>query len=250
MKYELNDIEISTHPKLFVFEKIKSLIDLNKSSLIVTFNLDNLRISTINENFKNVCSQADIVVPDGIGVTSLLRIKHGVKSRRITGNDLFQFILSLSQFENLKYAFIGSTVNVLKIMESSITLNYPCIKEKLFYSPPIKFEESEKENKTLIDALLCFKPDILFLALGCPRQEIWLYENMNKIGAKINIGVGATFDFYSGIKKRAPVFLQKIGLEWLWRLMSEPTRLFQRYLIDDLPFFLNKVRYIVKNKII
>ncbi len=81
----------------------------------------------------------------------------------------------------------------------------------------------------------------MFLALGSPRQEIWLSKHKNEIGAIINVGVGSVFDYFSGKKKRCPKFLQRIKIEWLWRLLSEPNRLFKRYIINDIPFFLKTI---------
>ncbi|MCX6152283.1 MAG: WecB/TagA/CpsF family glycosyltransferase [Ignavibacteriales bacterium] len=241
MRHILNDIKISTGSKILVFEEVEKLLERTNNSLIITFNLDFLRISTQNLIFKDICTKADIVVPDGIGVTSLLRMIYNIKVNRITGNDIFQFLLNLSRSDHLRYAFIGSEEKVLRKLESYIDDEFPYLKEKLFFSPQYKFEESKIENEKLVNTLVRFKPDILFLALGCPRQEIWLYEHMNKIGAKINIGIGATFDFYTGFKKRSPIFFQELGFEWLWRLMSEPKRLFRRYVIVDIPFYFKSV---------
>ena len=249
MKYKLNNIAICTFSKHDTLKKIENLLNLNKSFLVVTFNLDFLRISKINQKFKTVCYDADFVVPDGIGITTLLNIKYGIKVKRITGNDLLLYLLSLSDTYHLKYAFIGSSEETQKQMRLKISKQFPKLQDYFFESPPIFFENNEPQNTSLQSRLQKFKPDILLVALGCPRQEIWLNENMKSIGAKINIGVGASFDFYAGNVKRAPVFFQRLGLEWLWRLIVEPKRLFNRYIIKDVPFYFTNILQIVNARL-
>lgn len=241
MRFSLNDIEIWGQTKAKLFEEIQSLLENKFPSLVITFNLDFLRISYENRKFKDICHSTKLVVPDGVGITKLIKYNYGVKLERITGNDIFRYLLELSGTKEIRYAFVGSTEEVLFKLRAKITTEFPKINNALFYHPPLLFENIGLENKKLIDQLKQFKPEVLFLALGCPRQEIWLYENMNSIGAKINIGVGAVFDFYSGFKKRAPFFVQRIGLEWFWRLITEPRRLFGRYVLKDVPCFFQEV---------
>lgn len=241
MRFSLNNIEIWGESKAKLFEEIQGLLENKFPSLIITFNLDFLRISYENRKFKDICHSTKLVVPDGVGITKLIKYNYGVKLERITGNDIFRYLLELSGTKDIRYAFVGSTEKVLFKLKSKITTEFPKINNAFFYHPPMMFETIEQENKKLIEQLIQFKPDVLCLALGCPRQEIWLYENMNSVGAKINIGIGAVFDFYSGFKKRAPLFVQRIGLEWFWRLITEPKRLFGRYIIKDIPVFVKSI---------
>lgn len=241
MQFKLNDINICGGPRDEIITRIYDFLEGNDPSLIVTFNLDFLRISEENDKFKEVCMKSNLVVADGVGITTLIKLKYGHKIERITGNDLFRFILEVSKNKKIKYAFVGSSEEVLFKLKSKILGDYASITSAFFYSPPYMFEKSKEENNKLIKQLKQFMPNVLFLALGCPRQEIWLYENMKSIGAKINIGVGAAFDFYSGYKKRAPFFVQRIGLEWIWRLITEPRRLFGRYILKDIPVFVKSI---------
>lgn len=228
-------------------EKLLYFFNSDKTSLIVTFNLDFLRISAENDKFKEVCKNAQFVIADGIGITLLLKLREGKKVKRVTGNDLFRLLLEVANDKKLKLALVGSTQESLNILQTKLEKTFPDI--SLFaISPPFLFETEESINNKVVDELKNFKPDILIAALGCPRQEIWLAENMKTINARINVGVGAALDFYSGIKRRAPIFLQKIGLEWLWRLMNEPTRLYERYLFYDLPFFIKSIFDLLLNR--
>lgn len=236
--YKLNQIKISSKSKEDNLKIIKNFLFQQSPKLIITFNLDFLRISNEDDLFKQVCQQADLVVPDGYGVISLLKKKYKIELKRTTGHDIFQFLLELSSFFELRYAFVGSSESVLKNLKTKIQNSYPNLKSSLFFSPGLYFEKVYNEEEKVIQKLKEYKPDILFLALGCPRQEFWLKENMYKIKAKINIGIGGVFDVYSGKIKRAPIFIQNIGLEWFWRLLLNPIQLFKRYMIKDLPFFL------------
>lgn len=238
MNFELNKIAIYGAPKTVVFSKAVEMLTGDKVNQVITFNLDFLRISNYNRIFRNICTKAELVVADGVGVTKLIKKKYGVKVERVTGNDLFEFILQQSNERRLRLAFVGSSQGVLSNLKIKIEKSFPNLTNSLYESPSVLFENDKVENEILIEKLINYKPDVLFLALGCPRQDVWISENKAKIGAKINMGVGAVFDFYSGYKKRAPVLIQKLELEWLWRLINEPKRLGRRYIVEDLPFFI------------
>lgn len=104
------------------------------------------------------------------------------------------------------------------------------------YSPPFGFEHDVHEMMKINDMIKQANPDILFVGLGSPKQEKWIYRNYHELAVPVSIGIGATFEFYSGMVKRAPRWMQRCGLEWFWRLMKEPRRLWRRYLIDDTAF--------------
>ncbi len=235
--FSLNGIPISSMTKesLKVFF-LNELLDEGKNNLTVTFNLDFLRSTTVDINFKEICKNAQLVVPDGVGVTSLIYLKYGKIIRRITGTDIFKIILTIADERQLKIALVGSSISVQKKIINKLNEEFPNIKIVSTLSPPFLFENNEIENKKVIDELISAKPDVLFIALGSPRQEYWLEKYKESIGAKINVGVGAVFNYFSGEKRRAPKIFQAIGLEWFWRLLAEPKRLFKRYVLNDIPF--------------
>ncbi|MBX2975914.1 MAG: WecB/TagA/CpsF family glycosyltransferase [Ignavibacteriaceae bacterium] len=238
MDFKLNDIAIYDGTINSIRNNLMDLISGNFINQIITLNLDFLRISTLDEEFKKICMDAALVVPDGVGVTSLLGRKYRKHFQRITGNDLLIELLNLSNTRQLRYAFVGASKEVQRKMSEKIKRDYPLIENTLFISPENNFEQDNQKNNLIIEKLTLFNPDILIVALGCPRQEKWIFNNKDKIKAKINIGVGAAFDFYSGIIKRAPLLIQKVKFEWLWRMLIEPKRLLKRYIIDDMPFYI------------
>ena len=227
---------------------LNSIVNLGKSQIIVTFNLEFYRNALINKDFYSVCQNADLVIPDGISIIHLLKLKYKKKVTRITGNEIFDLILSLGNEIPLKIAFVGSTSQVIENLKSKVSINYPGCKIVAAISPSYFFENKEEENNKVLQQLVNSKPDVLFLALGNPRQELWLNKYKEQIGSKLNVGVGAVFDFYTGHKKRSPELFQKLALEWAWRLFQEPRRLFKRYLIEGIPFYIKKsLQIILKN---
>jgi len=243
--YQINKIDIHS----FNTDELKTklshiLLSQEKPHIITTFNLDFLRISEKNKDFLHICKNSLWNLPDGIGITYLIRLKYKIKIKRITGNDIFPTLLKLANKQLLNVALIGSSEEVLIKVREIINSKYGNLKDRLLtISPPLHFENKIDINNELASSIEEFKPDMVLAAFGCPRQEIWLWNHMHLFGSKLNIGVGAVFDYYSGIKKRSPRFLQKTGLEWLWRLISEPDRLFKRYICLDLPYFI-KISFI------
>lgn len=239
-QYPLFNITISTTTIRELEENLINILNNNSdSNLIVTFNLDFLRFTTFDSKFFEICKNSYLNLPDGYGITKLIKKKYNEKINRITGNDIFPLLLKIAKTNNNKIAIIGGTKLVSKKTEQLLLNQYKFQSQNLLcISPKYKFEKDKKLNEKIIDIITLFQPDIVLAALGCPRQEKWLFENMNTFESKINIGIGATLDFFTGAKKRSPVFLQNLGLEWLWRLLQEPKRLFNRYILKDLPFFL------------
>lgn len=241
IKYSLDDFGIinSSEPQVGnIFHNL--LKNSNKINLVITFNLDFYFNTKKNPEFYDICSKSDHIFPDGYGITKLLNLKYGISVNRITGNDIFIILLKLANKLRLRIACVGSTDSSLSMLKNKIIKIYPDINICETISPPAMFENNDAYNKQVLNRLVNSKPDILFLALGSPRQEIWLAKYKDEIGARINIGVGAAFDYYSGIKQRCPGILQKSGMEWAWRLSNEPLRLFKRYVVDDIPFFVKE----------
>lgn len=249
LKYDLNNIPIQDLSSGELREFLqRQLFDVSVPLQIVTFNLDFLHTASINHEFNNICRNGSLVVADGFGITSLIRVKYNKQVERITGHDIFHELIGLSRKREMKIALLGSSKFVQENVIQKITNKFPDCKIVSALSPPHHFEKNKKMNDTVIDELKNAEPDILFVALGSPRQEIWINNHKNIIGAKINVGIGSVLDYYSGHKKRAPKFIQRIGLEWFWRMLAEPKRLSRRYLLDDLPFYFNMIKKIYSDK--
>ncbi|MFO7446926.1 MAG: WecB/TagA/CpsF family glycosyltransferase [Ignavibacteriaceae bacterium] len=247
-KLTLNHLEIASITLSELEIVLTEMINQDKASLVLTYNMAFLKNAETNSYFRDISQNADLILPDGSGIIFLLKVKYGNRVNRITGTDVFNILLKAGNKLRLNIAFLGSDEEVLCRVKEKIKGSYPAINIVSSISPPFLFEKNKEQNKKVIEELIRAKPHILIAALGNPRQEIWLAENMEKIGAKINVGVGAVFDFYSGRKKRAPVFIQNVGMEWLWRLSLEPKRLFKRYFFAN-AFFLQTLTKLLFDKI-
>lgn len=179
--------------------------------------------------YHNVQNSAAFVLPDGKPLSVYSR-KHGFpEAERVTGPDL---MLELFARENgLTHYFYGSTPETLAMLEEKLRAQYPHLQIVGMVSPPFK-KLSEEEDAEEIRKINESGADIIWVGLGAPKQENWMYEHMDKVGG-VMIGVGAGFDYHAGNIKRAPMWMQRMSLEWLYRLLQDPKRLFKRYLATN-----------------
>lgn len=187
-----------------------------------------------DESYLQIQNGAVMVLADG-GPLSQYSRNHGyLEAYRVTGPDLLKRILELSPSRKWKHFFYGSTQETLKSLKESIMKDYPGIEIVGMYSPPFRKMTSE-EDKDIIAQINDAKPDFLWVGLGAPKQEEWMAEHENKVSA-LMIGVGAAFDYEAGNIERAPLWMQNHNLEWLYRLLQEPKRLFKRYLYTNIKY--------------
>ncbi len=158
--------------------------------------------------------------------------------RRITGSDVFSELnLVLNKKGGYRYFFLGATENTLNALQKRFSLDYPNIVFAGAYSPPYKPAFNDDDNQLMINAINAVSPDVLWVGMTAPKQEKWILQNREKLNVKFIGAIGAVFDFYVGTVKRSPVFFQKVGLEWLPRLIQEPRRLFRRNFVSS-PLFI------------
>jgi N-acetylglucosaminyldiphosphoundecaprenol N-acetyl-beta-D-mannosaminyltransferase len=216
---------------------IKKVVDIiaewcgkkNQSRYVCVSNV-HMCIETYDSDvFRSVVNNADIVVPDGKPLVIGSRLLGGEESQQVRGADLTRALLELSNEQSLSIGFYGGSEQALNGIRDVIALRYPNAELNCLISPPYR-EISEKEDNEYIESINESGVNILFVGLGCPKQEIWMANHKGKVDS-VMIGVGAVFDFLSGTKREAPKWIQEIGLEWLFRLLSEPKRLWKRYLI-------------------
>ena len=151
-----------------------------------------------------------------------------------SGPDLMPEILRVSEEEGYSHYFYGSTEQTLKALEKNLREKYPRLNIAGVYSPPFR-KLTEEEDIETIERINAAKPDFLWVGLGAPKQERWMYEHRGKVNA-VMLGVGAAFDFHAGTAKRAPKWMQEFYLEWLYRLIQDPKRLLRRYVRSNAQF--------------
>lgn len=180
-----------------------------------------------------------MAIPDG-GPLSTVGQKRGHKNmERTTGPSLMGEIFEISAKKGYRHYFYGSKEETLELLYQKLTSNYPGIQIAGMYSPPFR-PLTEEEDRAIVERINETKPDFVWVGLGAPKQEKWMAAHQGKING-LMVGVGAGFDYHAGNIDRAPEWMQKSNLEWLYRLIQDPKRLFKRYLITNTKFIWNVV---------
>lgn len=199
---------------------VEEFILEKKTHLVVTPNAEIIMMAQHDKHLAEIISNADLVVPDGAGVVWAAHYNGDIMPERVAGYDLVQNLLAKASTQKYRIYMLGGAPGIAQQAKSMAEKRYPGLQivgiRNGFFT---KSDESE-----IISNIKSSCPDILLVALGVPRQEKWLSEHIKQIGAPVAIGVGGTFDVMAGIVKRAPLWMQKAKLEWLYRLVSEPKR--------------------------
>jgi len=228
--------------KFNLFQKDLSEIGLNKQ-LINTLNAHSFNESQHDEAFVKALQDSDVLLPDGISVVLAVRWLTGERLKKIAGEDLFFWEMARMEKERGKVFFLGSSEPTLALIQERAAKEYPHIQVGS-YSPAYKAEFTIEENEAMVAAVNAFAPDVLFIGMTAPKQEKWAYAHFEQLQAQHVCSIGAVFDFYAGTVKRAPKVFIKLGLEWFYRLIMEPRRMWRRYLIGNTKF----IGYIIKEK--
>lgn len=173
---------------------------------------------------------ADLVVPDGTPLTWVMRLRGEKIKARVCGPDLMLAVCRRSAEEGWRHYFYGGADGVASELADILTRTYPGLEVAGVDCPPFR-PLSTAEVDAALDRINAARPDVVWVGLGCPKQEIWMAEHRDRIDGAVLLGVGAAFDFHAGRIQRAPAWMRSNGLEWLYRLASEPRRLWRRYLI-------------------
>lgn len=227
---------------LKIVETVNELRGIPLGKLLInTVNAYSFDMAQDDELFAEALRNGDYLIPDGAPILAacwLLKAKSRPKER-IAGWDLFQLEMdSLNQRGGTCF-FMGSSENVLNLIRKRAATDYPNIKI-LTYSPPYKPVFSAEDSAAMIQAINAADPDQLWIGMTAPKQEKWVYEHWGELDIHCHCGtIGAVFDFYAGTAKRAPLWMQRHSLEWLHRLISNPPRMWRRYLIGNPQFIWN-----------
>ena len=228
---KLKDLDILTsRAELAKLPEGKLLINT-----INAFSYDNARKDVL---FSEALQKGDVLIPDGISIVKACRFLNAKSQpkERIAGWDLFVYEMEKLNRVGGKVMFLGSSDAVLNLIRRRVAEKYPKI-EVDTYSPPYKPVFSDEDNEAMISAINHSNPDLLWIGMTAPKQEKWAYTHLDRLDVHCHIGtIGAVFDFFAGTVKRAPERWQRAGLEWLYRLLSEPRRMWRRYFIGNAKF--------------
>ena len=237
---KLKDLDILTsRAELAKLPEGKLLINT-----INAFSYDNARKDVL---FSEALQKGDVLIPDGISIVKACRFLNAKSQpkERIAGWDLFVYEMEKLNRVGGKVMFLGSSDAVLNLIRQRVAEKYPKI-EVDTYSPPYKPVFYDEDNEAMISAINHSNPDLLWIGMTAPKQEKWAYTHLDRLDVHCHIGtIGAVFDFFAGTVKRAPERWQRAGLEWLYRLLSEPRRMWRRYFIGNAKF----IYYIMVEKI-
>lgn len=241
-----------TMPQAVAWIRARAL-ERSGAHFVCTGNLDHLAMLDRDLEFRSVYKAADLVIADGAPVVWLSRISassgHPRLPERVAGSDLFWEIARLSHEDGIRLFFLGGSPGSANRAEEAVSRRFPNAKIAGIYCPPFESFSDPDEQERIIVTIQAADPDILLVGLGAPKQEKWIFANRETLGVSVSIGVGGTFEMAGGQVHRAPVWMRQGGLEWLYRFIQEPLRLWNRYFINDAPFLLRAVLRTLRHRL-
>ncbi len=236
--YEIDDLSVE-HCVASIFDVVNSTSSGSERCMwLACMNPHSYAVALDDAQFDQALRDADWLVPDGVGIVLASHMLNGSIRERVSGSDLF---FGVHQHMNAKGGmsvfFLGATEETLALIRQRMALDYPNIRIAGTYSPPFKRSYSPAELDEMINSINAVEPDVLWVGMTAPKQEKWIYANRTRLNVRFAGAIGAVFDFYTGRVKRSHPLFQRLGLEWLPRLVQQPRRLWRRMFVSA-PIFL------------
>ncbi|WP_299820541.1 WecB/TagA/CpsF family glycosyltransferase [uncultured Pontibacter sp.] len=222
------------------------LTENRESSYVCFANAHMLVEAYRDREFNNLLNNADVATPDGGPLSKLMKVMYGQKQDRVAGMDILPRLLQEASIRGKSVYFYGSTDQVLEAVVAKAKQELPNLKIAGYYSPPFR-KLSEEEDAATTEMINNANPDIMFVALGCPKQERWMAEHKGKVKACM-LGVGQAYMTYANLEKRLPKWARDLSLEWTYRLWQEPKRLWKRYLVTNSMFIFLILKLLVQKQ--
>lgn len=210
---------------------IEQMVASRQPHYLATANVDFLVQAMHDVELRRILVDAHLVLCDGTPLLWASKLLGNPLPERVAGSDLIPLLLQIAAQKKYKVFFLGATPDSIQRAVENLRVKHPELIVAGHYSPPFR-SLLEMDHDEIAHRIRAAKPDLLFVAFGCPKQEKWITMNYRSLGVPVSVGVGATIDFLAGTVKRAPRWMQKVGMEWFFRLMQEPQRLFARYARD------------------
>lgn len=243
-KREIFGVKIHNTTLKDATELVKSYLKSEKLNIIYTPNTEIVMVAKDDEKLKSLLNKADLIIADGIGLIYGSKIKKKPLKERVTGFDISMNMLKIANDNNYSIYLLGCKDGIAKTASENIKRDYPGIKIAGFHHGYFKGihtgDVNHPDETKIVEEIKSLNPDIIFVGLGFPKQEMWIDGNKDKIKGRVIIGNGGVMDILAGNAKRAPEIYQKLGLEWFYRLMQEPSRI-KRQMV--LPKFMLKVLF-------
>ena len=218
-------------------QTINTWICKGESNYVCVTGVHGVMESQREEKIRQIHNAAGMVTPDGMPLVWLSRIRGFSDVSRVYGPDLMLALCELSVEKGYEHFFYGGAPGVPEKLAANLQEKFPRLKVVGTYSPPFRLLSMEEDSQ-VVEIINQANPDIVWVGLSTPKQELWMGEHVGKLSAPVLVGVGAAFDFHAGLKRQAPHWVQWVGMEWFYRLLSEPKRLWRRYLINNPTFIL------------
>lgn len=216
-------------------DQVACWIEQRQQEYVVVCPVHTVMLTQSDPDYRALVNRAGMVTPDGMPLVFLSRRMNHKHVGRVYGPDLMLALSEFSVSRGYRHYYYGGAEGVPELLADTLAQRYAGLQVVGTCSPPFRALTPE-EDQAIVDRINAAEPDIVWVGLGCPKQDIWMAEHRAKLNAPVLIGVGAAFDFLSGRKRQAPRWMQRSGLEWFHRLLSEPRRLWHRYLVYN-PLF-------------
>jgi len=211
-------------------QTIQNWVRDQRASYVCVRDVHGLMLAGRDPQIMQIHQAAGMVTPDGMPVVWVLKLRSKLKVGRVCGSDLMDALCDAGQADGLRHYFYGGKAGIPEAMIDNLKSKYPTLSVAGSYSPPFRALTAEEDNR-IVDAINESCAQVVWIGLSTPKQEFWMRDHVGRLRGATLIGVGAAFDFHSGAVVRAPKWMQGFGLEWLYRLASEPGRLWRRYLV-------------------
>lgn len=246
MRVTVLGVQIDGLTMVGAIAQFEELIARRQSALAFSLNVDICMKIHRDPELQRIYDDADLVLVDGTPMTWAARFLGSPLPGRVSGSELLPAFCSIAAVRGYRVFLLGSLPGVAERAKQRLETDNPGLRVVGTYAPPLGFEQDERENARIVSMIREASPDVLFVALGTPKENKWLFRFREALRVPVSMAVGSSFDYLAGRLKRAPQWMQRCGLEWSYRLIQEPRRLWRRYLIEDLPF----VYYVMRERLL
>lgn len=236
MKIDILGIKVDRVGMADTIARIENFIAERFPRIVITPNVDHLIKARKDGEFKRIYDDADLSVPDGVPLLWAAQFLGTPLVERVNGTDLFEALCARAAEKGYRLFFLGAAPGIAAAAAAELEQRHAGLNVVGTYSPPFDFLDSAAENQKIESMIRAAQPDILFVGLGAPKQEKWIKQYMHRLQVPVSIGIGASFEYVAGCTARAPHWMQRTGLEWLYRIVEDPARYWRRY-AEDMVFF-------------
>lgn len=235
-RIRIGELWIDVVDRAQTLDAVDALVAKGEATMVITPNLDHAVRASRSDEYREFLSRASLVVADGQPLIWASRLLSTPLPERVAGSDLLPALCERAAQRGHRVYFFGGNPGSAESARDILTARFPGLQVVGTACPPIGFDKDPQQNEAALADIQAAEPDIVFVGLGSPKQERWITANQDRYGPAVSLGIGVSFSFIAGDVKRAPVWMQKLGLEWVHRLCQEPSRLWRRYLVDSWGF--------------